>query len=104
MSQPGPDDVTLLLHRMQQGDIEARSRLITLVYPELRKIAARRMRAERAGHTLQPTALVHEAFLRLAGTKDIEWRDRTHFFALSAEVMRHVLVDSARRHRSGKRG
>jgi RNA polymerase sigma factor (TIGR02999 family) len=89
---------------MQDGDGDARTRLITLVYPELRRMAARRMRGEQPGHTLQPTALVHEAFLRLAGTKDIVWENRAHFFALAAEVMRNVLVDAARRRRAAKRG
>ena len=104
MSPAEPDDITLLLKRMQDGDGDARTRLITLVYPELRRMAARRMRGEQPGHTLQPTALVHEAFLRLAGTKDIVWENRAHFFALAAEVMRNVLVDAARRRRAAKRG
>ena len=104
MSPAEPDDITLLLKRMQDGDGDARTRLITLVYPELRRMAARRMRGEQPGHTLQPTALVHEAFLRLAGTTDIVWENRAHFFALAAEVMRNVLVDSARRRRAAKRG
>jgi RNA polymerase sigma-70 factor, ECF subfamily len=104
MSPAEPDDITLLLKRMQDGDGDARTRLIALVYPELRRMAARRMRGERPGHTLQPTALVHEAFVRLAGTKDIAWENRVHFFALAAEVMRNVLVDSARRRRAAKRG
>jgi len=104
MSLAEPDDITLLLKRMQDGDGDARTRLIALVYPDLRRMAARRMRGERPGHTLQPTALVHEAFVRLAGTKDIVWENRLHFFALAAEVMRNVLVDSARRRRAAKRG
>jgi RNA polymerase sigma factor (TIGR02999 family) len=104
MSPAEPDDITLLLKRMQDGDGDARARLIALVYPELRRMAARRMRGERPDHTLQPTALVHEAFVRLAGTRDIVWENRGHFFALAAEVMRNVLVDSARRRRAVKRG
>ena len=104
MSPAEPDDITLLLKRMQDGDGDARARLISLVYPELRRMAARRMRGERPDHTLQPTALVHEAFVRLAGTRDIDWENRVHFFALAAEVMRNVLVDSARRRRAVKRG
>ena len=104
MTPAGPDDITLLLKRMQDGDGDARSRLIALVYPELRRMAARRMRGERPDHTLQPTALVHEAFVRLAGTRDIVWENRVHFFALAADVMRNVLVDSARRRRAAKRG
>jgi RNA polymerase sigma factor (TIGR02999 family) len=104
MSPAEQDDITLLLKRMQDGDGDARARLIALVYPELRRMAARRMRGERPGHTLQPTALVHEAFVRLAGTRDIVWENRVHFFALAADVMRNVLVDSARRRRAAKRG
>jgi RNA polymerase sigma factor (TIGR02999 family) len=104
MSQKASDDITLLLRQMQEGDSDARARLIALVYPQLKRMAARRMRGERADHTLQPTALVHEAFLRLNGTNDIEWRNRAQFFALAAEVMRNVLVDSARRRRTVKRG
>jgi RNA polymerase sigma factor (TIGR02999 family) len=104
MDKDGSDDLTLLLQRMQRGDGDARAQLIAAVYPHLKRIAANRMRGERSDHTLQPTALVHEAFLRLAGTRQIEWRDRIHFFAASAEVMRNILVDSARRRRSLKRG
>jgi RNA polymerase sigma-70 factor, ECF subfamily len=97
------DDLTVLLRKMQRGDSDARARLISLVYPQLKRIAANKLRAERRDHTLQPTALVHEAFLRLAAG-DVEWRDRVHFFALAAELMRHILVDAARRRRSAKRG
>jgi RNA polymerase sigma-70 factor (ECF subfamily) len=104
MTKDASDDLTLMLQRMQLGDSDARARLIAAVYPHLKRLASKRMRGERADHTLQPTALVHEAFLRLAGTREIEWRDRVHFFAVSAEVMRNILVDSARRRRSLKRG
>lgn len=104
MDQTGPDDITLLLHRMQDGDSDARARLISLVYPQLKRIAAARMRRERADHTLQPTALVHEVFVKLVGANEIQWRDRAHFFALSAELMRRILVDSARHRRALKRG
>jgi RNA polymerase sigma-70 factor (ECF subfamily) len=104
MNQTARQDITLLLEQMQHGDGDARAQLITLVYPELRRLAVARLRAERNDHTLQPTALVHEAFVRLSGTARIEWRNRAQFFALVAEIMRHVLVDAARRRRAEKRG
>ena len=94
----------MLLKQMRDGDEDARARLIALVYPELRRMAARCMRGERPDRTLQPTALVHEAFVRLASGAKVDWRDRTHFFALAAEVMRRILVDAARRRRAAKRG
>jgi RNA polymerase sigma factor (TIGR02999 family) len=104
VDQQAAEDITLLLQRMQQGDGEARDELITLVYPYLRRIAARRMRRERPDHTLQPTALVNEALVKLIGADEIDWRDRVHFFATAAELMRRILVDFARRHRALKRG
>src|SRR5947209_9036457 len=98
-------DVTHLLDAAAAGDRQAAADLLPLVYDELRKLAAARMAAEAAGHTLQPTALVHEAYLRLVGPADAErWDGRGHFFAAAAEAMRRVLVESARRKRSGKRG
>ncbi len=93
-----PGQVTHLLHEWQQGTSGAESELFELLMPELRRIAAYCFRKERAGHTLQPTALVNEAFLRLAGAKKVEWRDRGHFLALSARVMRRYLIDHARSH------
>jgi RNA polymerase sigma factor (TIGR02999 family) len=100
----GRDDITLLLERMRDGDEPARERLIALVYPRLKQMAAQRMRGERPDHTLQPTALVHEVFLRLSRDADRTWRSRVHFFAFAAELMRHILVDAARRRRAVKRG
>lgn len=96
-------DVTRLLELMQQGDDAARERLFELVYPQLKRLAASRMRGERVDHLLQPTALVHEAFLRIAGV-DVQWRNRGQFFGLTAEIMRHVLVDAARQRQAVKRG
>ena len=78
--------------------------LLTLVYDELRKIAAQYLRKENSGHTLQPTALVHEAYMKLVDISDINWQDRAHFFAVSANVMRHILVDHARAKLAEKRG
>lgn len=92
----GPGDITYLLQQWRLGDQEAESRLFQLLMPDLRKIAACCFRGERPGHTLQPTALVNEAFLRLAAAKHIEWRDRGHFLAIAARVMRRYLIDYAR--------
>lgn len=97
--------MTRLLGAWREGDRRAGDRLIPLVYRELRRLAARCMAAERADHTLEPTALVHEAYLRLAGgSRPPPWRDRRHFFAVSSRVMRRVLVDHARARRTAKRG
>lgn len=104
MNPLAPGEITLLLDQMQHGDDSARTKLITLVYPQLKRLAAGRLRGERTDHTLQPTALVHEAFVRLSGTSNIEWRNRAQFFGLVAEIMRNVLVDAARRRRASKRG
>jgi len=99
---PAADDVTALLQAWGQGDSDAGERLFPLVYAELRRQARRYMRGERADHTLQPTALAHEAYLRLAGRERV-WADRAHFFAVAARAMRQVLVDHARRRRAAKR-
>jgi RNA polymerase sigma factor (TIGR02999 family) len=101
---PRDHDVTRLLHEWAGGDEQALARLIDLVYPELRRIAAQYLRRERQGHTLQPTALVNEAFLRLAQRPDKQWNDRTHFFAVAARIVRNVLVDHARAREASKRG
>jgi RNA polymerase sigma factor (TIGR02999 family) len=97
-------DVTALLDGWGRGDQDALDRLLPLVYAELRRIAARQLRRERAGHSLQPTALVHEAYLRLVDQRRVDWQDRAHFFGVSAQIMRRILVDHARRRRAGKRG
>jgi RNA polymerase sigma factor (TIGR02999 family) len=89
-------EITQLLHRWRSGDQDAENQLFELVLPELRTLAARYLRRERNGHTLQPTALVNEAFLRLAAAKNIDWHDRGHFLALAARVMRRHLIDHAR--------
>jgi RNA polymerase sigma factor (TIGR02999 family) len=98
-----PKPVTDLLQQWRGGDHNAADELLPLVYEELRKVAARLMRAERPGHTLSPTALVHEAYVRLAGA-DIPWQDRAHFFALTATLMRRILVDHAKQRGRQKRG
>lgn len=97
-------DVTALLSDWGRGNANALNELLPLVYAELRRIAARQLRGERVGHTLQPTALVHEAYLRLIDQRHVDWHDRAHFFGAAAQVMRRILVDHARRHRAGKRG
>ena len=101
LSKPG---LTELLSDWQQGDQTALSRLTPLVYDELRRIAHRYVQRERNGHTLGTTALVNEAYLRLAGQKKIEWQNRAHFFAVTAQVMRHILIDHARRRQYAKHG
>ena len=100
--RPEPD-ITLLLRRWNGGDQEALERLIPVVYGELRSLASGYLRRERPGHTLQPTALVHEAFMRLVGQNRVVWQNRAHFFGIAAQMMRRILVDHARRRRSDKR-
>ena len=99
-----PSDVTTLLDGWRRGDRDALERLLPLVYSELRRIAARQLKNERPGHTLQPTALVHEAYLRLADQRHVDWQNQAHFFGVAAQVMRRVLVDHARRRAAVKRG
>ena len=96
--------VTQLLGRWRSGDLEALDSLIPLVYDELRSIAKHYLRNERPGHTLQSTALVHEAYVRMANQDLPEWQNRAHFFAVAAQLMRQILVDHARAHRASKRG
>ena len=95
--------VTVLLQAWSRGDLSARDRLIPLVYDELRKQAAQHLRKERTGHTLQPTALVHETYLRLIQQRDTKWESRAQFFALASQMMRRILVDHARARRAAKR-
>lgn len=105
MSSESRDDITRLLHDWSKGDATALPLLVEAVYPELRRIAARHLRSERAGHTLQPTALVNEAYVRLAQQRPgKDWQGRAHFFAVAAHVVRAVLVDHARARRAVKRG
>ncbi|HET9528145.1 MAG TPA: sigma-70 family RNA polymerase sigma factor [Pyrinomonadaceae bacterium] len=99
-----PDAITQLLIDWGEGDQAALDRLMPLVYSELRRLATNYLRRERAGHTLQPTALVNEAYLKLVGQRNAKWQNRAHFFAISAQLMRRILVDHARRHQAEKRG
>lgn len=96
--------VTVILDAIEKGDPKAADQLLPLVYQELRRLAAHKMSNEAAGHTLQPTALVHEAWLRLTGDENRKWNDRTHFFAAAAEAMRRILVDNARRKGAQRHG
>lgn len=97
-------DVTLILNALEKGDSQAVDRLLPAVYRELRSIAAQKLARERPGHTLQATALVHEAYLRLIGTEGRSWENRAYFFAAAAEAMRRILVDNARRKQRIKHG
>jgi len=101
---PPPRSVTALLGDWSRGSDSALNELLPLIYSELRRMAARQLRDERAGHTLQPTALVHEVYLRLIGQRHVSWEDRAHFLGVAARVMRRILVDHARRHGAQKRG
>jgi RNA polymerase sigma factor (TIGR02999 family) len=97
-------DVTRILTAIERGDVQAADELLPIVYEELRLLAAQLLSRERPGQTLQATALVHEAYLRLVGSEDEGWQGRRHFFGAAAEAMRRILVDSARRKKSAKRG
>ncbi len=104
MTTVSPQEITRLLAEWAGGDRAALDQLAPLVHAELRRIARRQMSGERHGHTLQATALVNEAYLRLAGQGGFEWQSRAHFFAVCAQVMRHILIDHARAHTRDKRG
>jgi RNA polymerase sigma factor (TIGR02999 family) len=97
-------DVTRILSAIEQGEPKAAEQLLPLVYDELRKLAAQKLAQERPGQTLQATALVHEAYLRLVGDDDPGWDNRRHFFAAAAEAMRRILIDRARHRQSARRG
>ena len=104
MKDAGPDEVTVLLAKWRQGSEDAQERLMEVVQSELRRLAASYLRRERPGHTLQPTAVVNEAYLRLMPQRGVRWENRAHFFAVSAQIMRRILVDYARQSHSAKRG
>lgn len=107
MSQENPglqDEVTTLLHAWSRGDQGAFDKLAPIIYAELRRLARQHMARERRDHTLQPTALVHEVYMRLANLQHLQWKNRVHFYAISAQVMRRVLVDFARSRERRKRG
>lgn len=104
MSDNDTGPVTALLARMRDGDASARDAVVPLVYDELRRLAASYLRHERPNHTLQPTALVHEAYMKLVGQRDVQWQNRAHFMAVAAIVMRRLLVNHARDRAAVKRG
>lgn len=104
MSQPPAGQITELLLELSQGKQAALTQLLPLVYDELRRLAAHYLRGERANHTLQPTALVHEAYLRLVDINQMQWQNRAQFFGVAATLMRRILVDHARAHNADKRG
>src|SRR5919202_5535581 len=104
MPQPSTHEVTQLLIAWSDGDKSALDRLMPLIYEELRRLAHRYMSRERAGHTLQTTALVNEAYLRLVNWREVRWQNRAHFFAVAAQMMRRILVDFARDRQYAKRG
>ena len=99
-----PAEVTELLRRWSSGDVAARESLVPLVYDELRRLARYYLASQRSDHTLQSTAIVHEAYLRLAGRDNVHWENRRHFFAVAAQLMRRILVDHARKRNAAKRG
>jgi RNA polymerase sigma-70 factor (ECF subfamily) len=101
---PSSSDVTVLLAELQKGDPDAASKLIQLVYNELRRLAGHYMRQERPDHTLQATALVHEAYLKLINQRSVDWQGKAHFFGIAAQLMRRILIDHARGHLREKRG
>lgn len=102
--RPEPSDLTEALAELNRGGADARADVLRLVYQELKRLAQARMRGERPDHTLQPTALVHEAFIQLISDQDARWENRAHFFGAAAEAMRRILVDYARSHQALKRG
>lgn len=104
MAASSPQDITQLLHDWERGDQDALARLMPVVYRELRKLASGYLRGERTGHTLQPTALIHEAYLRLVDQKLPAWQNRAHFYGVAAQLMRQILVEHARARVAAKRG
>jgi RNA polymerase sigma factor (TIGR02999 family) len=102
--KPATKDITRLLEQLRAGDRNAVADLVPLLYDELRQLASKYLRRERPGHTLQATALVHEAYLRLVDQKDVGWQNRSHFFGVAAQQMRRILVDHARHRHAAKRG
>jgi RNA polymerase sigma factor (TIGR02999 family) len=104
VNESGTENITQLLIDLTNGKQNAVDDLLPLIYSELRSLAANYLRRERSGHTLQPTALVHEAYLRLVDQTQVNWQNRAHFFGMAAQMMRRILVDHARAHKASKRG
>jgi RNA polymerase sigma factor (TIGR02999 family) len=103
-SDPAAGEITVLLQRADAGDVQAAHEILPLVYEELRRLAAAKMTRETSEHTLQATALVHEAWLRLGGDRQPQWKNRAHFFAAAAEAIRRILIDNARRRHAQRHG
>jgi len=104
MSEQGTSEITQILQDWNDGETDAKARLMPFVYDELKRQARILMSRERGNHTLQPTALVHEAFMRLAETSGVDWQNRSHFYGIASRLMRQILVDHARLHAAEKRG
>jgi RNA polymerase sigma factor (TIGR02999 family) len=104
MSQQAPSEVTQMLIELTDGNQEVVNRILPHIYDELKRLASSYLRRERSDHTLQPTALVHEAYMKLIDQKRVRWQNRAHFFGIAAQVMRRILMDHARKHQAGKRG
>ncbi len=104
MSQTSAQDLTQMLIQLSEGRAQVVDDILPLIYDELRRLAGNYLRRERSDHTLQPTALVHEAYLKLIDQTQVKWQNRAHFFGIAANIMRRILVDYARQHRADKRG
>ena len=104
MTQPASDQITQMLIELTDGNTEVVDQILPHIYDELRKLAGSYLRRERSDHTLQPTALVHEAYMKLVDQKQVKWQKRAHFFGIAAQVMRRILMDHARKHKAEKRG
>ena len=102
--QSPPNEITGMLIEMTNGNQDAVNQILPHIYDELKRLASSYLRRERADHTLQPTALVHEAYMKLIDQKRVQWQNRAHFFGIAAQVMRRILMDHARKHQAGKRG
>ena len=104
MTQKSPTDLTQMLNQLSEGKTQVVDDILPLIYDELRSLAGNYLRRERSDHTLQPTALVHEAYLKLIDQTQVKWQNRAHFFGIAANIMRRILVDHARKHTADKRG
>jgi RNA polymerase sigma-70 factor (ECF subfamily) len=104
MSEQPPNEITQMLIELTDGNTEVVNRILPHIYDELRRLAGSYLRRERSDHTLQPTALVHEAYMKLIDQKRVQWQNRAHFFGIAAQVMRRILLDHARKHTADKRG
>ncbi len=104
MNRPANPEITQLLNELTDGNEEVVNEILPLIYGELKNLAGSYLRKERGNHTLQPTALVHEAYMKLIDQKNVRWQNRAHFFGIAAQIMRRILVDYARKHKAEKRG